>query len=321
MTAMRIVVPAGIAIALLAATEAAAFDCAKAATQVEKAICASPQARDANEALESGFAVLRGNLPEQARKILVEGQRAWLKYRDARCGPVAACLAEESLKRSDRFAATPAGMAPQFLFKAGVPGGYEVVLDMIRFAGDGVEGAAFNSVIDRLILDSPLNDAPDAADQHSPYSHEISVSVERHSRRLVSAVATTYDFSGGAHPNSSAEAINIDRETGSPLSAPAVFGRAGVAALAEECALQIVGQREQYAGMDEEAALQGLEEEYPGVVHAHASDMRRWHFRADGAVLTFDAYAIGPYAAGPFECVFDWEKMRATARDAQLFDD
>jgi uncharacterized protein YecT (DUF1311 family) len=300
------------------APAAAAFDCNKAATPVERTICGDAGARDANDAMEGAFASLREGLSADARAALVAGQRAWLKYRDARCGPQAACLAEESARRRNAIEATPPGMIPDFRFKAGRPGGYEVVIDVYRFAdGRDPRGAAFDAVVDRMIADSPLSAPPDA-DNHAPYGHEIAMTIALASPNLLSAIVNVYDYSGGAHPNSSTEAVAIDRRTGELLNAPRLFGRDGVRKLAEDCARQVVRERSPYADMEESAALQQLEEEFPGVVHNHASDMRRWHFRPDGAVLTFDSYAIGPYAAGPFECVFDREAVRAAIRDKEL---
>lgn len=92
-------VPAALASLFSAApADAAGFDCAKAATTVEKTICADPELSGLDEALAALF---RQNLAADARAETVRaGQRAWLKVRDA-CRD-AACL---NAAYQDRLAA------------------------------------------------------------------------------------------------------------------------------------------------------------------------------------------------------------------------
>lgn len=83
------------------------FDCRKAATPVEKAVCAS--ASLSKQDLELGMLVSevrRGHATVAAREELRALQRRWLKERDARCASSAdleACLASQYRAQHDRI--------------------------------------------------------------------------------------------------------------------------------------------------------------------------------------------------------------------------
>jgi uncharacterized protein len=71
------------AIFIFPAADAFAFDCSKAGSAVEKAICADPAALAANDAMESAYFALREKLSDKsALEMLRDGQRAWIRYRD-----------------------------------------------------------------------------------------------------------------------------------------------------------------------------------------------------------------------------------------------
>ncbi len=78
-----------VAIGLLGhgAARAASFDCAKAATPSELAICASPALSALDSELGAAYALRLAAAPE-VRDL----ERAWLKVRNVGCGKDAACL-------------------------------------------------------------------------------------------------------------------------------------------------------------------------------------------------------------------------------------
>jgi hypothetical protein len=63
---------------------------------------------------------------------------------------------------------------------------------------------------------------------------------------------------------------------------------------------------------DREAAADGDYGERPG--EKEVADPRNRCFGADGAVLTFPAYSIGPYAVGEPEARFTWDELRPLIR-------
>jgi uncharacterized protein len=87
----------GLSVLMLAAAwqpiQAASFDCSKAETTDEKAICANPQLNDADVEMSVLYTQLKPLLGMGARGDLEDEQAAWLKRR-AGCGGDRACLGE-----------------------------------------------------------------------------------------------------------------------------------------------------------------------------------------------------------------------------------
>jgi uncharacterized protein len=108
--------------ALLAASPAVAqsFDCSKARTPIEQAICASPALAAQDKALNDAYIAARANLasdsPEAA--ALRDSQRAWISERNRACGAgdAASCLAASYKARLSAIAAAakaaPAASSP-----------------------------------------------------------------------------------------------------------------------------------------------------------------------------------------------------------------
>jgi uncharacterized protein len=88
----------------------AGFDCAKAASGVEKAICADPALSDLDDVLARYYQGARFVLRENA-ECLVPDQREWLRKRDA-CGD-SACLNTAYLERLGELSALQPGINTQ----------------------------------------------------------------------------------------------------------------------------------------------------------------------------------------------------------------
>lgn len=84
-------------LACAAAVHAASFPCDQARSQVEKAICASPELSELDEHLARYFDGLRLRF-QHAPQCVTQDQRAWLKDVRNAC-PDAACLQQAYLKR------------------------------------------------------------------------------------------------------------------------------------------------------------------------------------------------------------------------------
>ena len=76
---MRLTVLFAIACLTGLASEAAAFDCAKARTDTEKDICASPELKAADDAMSAAYAAALPRLAPPQQALLKSNQRAWLK--------------------------------------------------------------------------------------------------------------------------------------------------------------------------------------------------------------------------------------------------
>ena len=75
---------------------AASFDCAKASSPFEKAICANDALSAADDRLAKSYATAIGGLSGKALAGLREDQRAWLNFAQAACSPAAKPLTSGS---------------------------------------------------------------------------------------------------------------------------------------------------------------------------------------------------------------------------------
>lgn len=71
---------------------AASFDCRKARTADEKAICANRDLNDQDVRMDQLYGITRHLVPMGGRGAIMDDQRAWLSARKA-CGGNQACLA------------------------------------------------------------------------------------------------------------------------------------------------------------------------------------------------------------------------------------
>lgn len=66
-------------------SQAASFDCTKAASRSEMQICGDSQLSRLDEELAAAFIEAKQKLSVEAQKLFVSGQRSWLKFHSSRC--------------------------------------------------------------------------------------------------------------------------------------------------------------------------------------------------------------------------------------------
>jgi uncharacterized protein len=118
------------------AAPAASFDCAKAGTAAEKAICQDARLSELDRALGEAYAA------RLAREAGVrQQQRAWLKARDAGCGGDRACLTAFLRARLEwmRGAAAMPGRLPRAVGQCSLTTETETTY---RFEGEPTSGSA-----------------------------------------------------------------------------------------------------------------------------------------------------------------------------------
>lgn len=75
------------------AVQAASFDCAKATSDIEHAICNNPDLSSLDDRLSESYQLAMANLPGDQADALRSEQRSWLKQRDA-CNGQETCLSD-----------------------------------------------------------------------------------------------------------------------------------------------------------------------------------------------------------------------------------
>jgi uncharacterized protein YecT (DUF1311 family) len=162
---------------------AAAFDCTKTQSPVEKAICADATLKTADDAMVAAYLGLRDSLNGQGRKPLAVSQSKWVKSREDSCGhqqgsELTSCVLSETDERRRLLLAEPesgpgAGsrLMPVFIQQTGDPHHYDVDYTLIRFVKPKSPGETlFNAQVNKLAKGAPLEREAEAAPQDMTYA-------------------------------------------------------------------------------------------------------------------------------------------------------
>ncbi len=315
-----------IALSLATAMPAHAFDCGKASTKVEQAICADTRLKAADDAMTAVYVRLKDSFSGQAKEAMRISQLRWIKRRegceDDTVADIAACIEEETARRQALLKATPqtgpgdgGDLAPWFIQKEGENGGWDIDLNLVRFIDPRTEGEAlFNREAEALatpslLETSTLGTATIEVAKDQIYAKAVSLTPTYASKTLISALAEGYEDTGGVHGNSWRRAINIALDEGRWLTFADLFPRDVKGILAKLCTDQLVAARK----VRTDDATMDLEEGADLVVLDHIKDLETWAFWADHAAIMFDPYEIGSYSEGPYECRLVMGELRRLA--------
>jgi uncharacterized protein YecT (DUF1311 family) len=313
------------ALLLLAASGAEAFDCGKAKSPVEKAICADPALRASDEAMSKAYADLKASFSETDRKSLGASQRKWIASREDQCGAeegdaLVNCIRQRTdarrhllLGEPESGPGVPSRLIAVFIQQEGGPKRYDVDYSLVKFAAPSSPGEkAFNSEVDKIAEEAPTGPTEDAAPENSLLSSFVNMATAYASPRLISASVDIWSYDGGAHGNGGLSNVNVDLQKGYVIDVGDVFEESGLAVLREDCTKQIAAQKTEKLGEPFNPSEDG---NYSAdTITEHLATMERWTFRADKATVTFDPYSIGSFAEGSYICDFPMSKIRAAAK-------
>jgi len=305
---------------------AAAFDCGKAQSTVEKAICADQKLKAADDAMSAAYASLRNALTGPDRKALGASQGKWVKSREDRCGyqqgaELTNCILSNTDERRRLLSAEPESgpgassrLMPVFIQQSGDPHHYDVDYTLIRFVTPKSRGEKlFNAEVAKLAKGAPLGRQAEAAPRDMTYAAVTAMALTYASPSFLSAKVESWSFTGGAHGNGGTSGITIDLARGAALKTADLFDNKAIGALKADCVKQITAQKkEKFEGVDFDPANDPIYSEKTVVDYLRS--LANWNFWKDKATVTFDAYAIGSYAEGPYNCDFAMDNLRKLAK-------
>ncbi|HEV2834474.1 MAG TPA: RsiV family protein [Pyrinomonadaceae bacterium] len=113
-------------------------------------------------------------------------------------------------------------------------------------------------------------------------------------------------YQGAAHPNSYTEVINYDLKNGKELKLSDLFkpGAKYLQAIATYCIADLKKQQ----ASDKGKAL--TDSEIASGAAAKAENYKSWKITRKGLGINFDAYQVGPYAAGPQEVLVPYANLK-----------
>jgi uncharacterized protein YecT (DUF1311 family) len=303
---------------------AQAFDCGKAQSPVEKAICANDKLKAADDAMTAVYLALRDSLKGPDRKTLGMSQSKWVKAREDNCGyqegtERTGCILDRTDERRRLLAAEPESgpgtgsrLMPVFLQQEGDPHHYDVDYTLIKFVKPKSRGEKlFNAEVARIIEEAPL--AREEVPEGMTYTSYMTLALTYASPKLLSAQTDSWAFTGGAHGYGGVSGMTIDLVRGVAMKTGDLFDNKAIEALTADCMKQILAQKkEKLEGEEFDPANDPFYKEE--TVIDHLKSLERWNFWKDKATVTFDAYAIGSYAEGPYNCDFAMDKLRKLAK-------
>ncbi|VTZ27417.1 conserved exported hypothetical protein [Methylocella tundrae] len=305
---------------VFAAAPAWALDCAKAKAPAELAICGDPAAEAADAAMTKAYDALALKLPPPQKTALLISQRRWLKRRADVClgregDRITSCLKDETEARRAFLSGEPlSGPAPAQTFlpvliqHVGKPNQYDLDVTALKFSDPNLPGEKlFNAKIDALLKEVPKIDQSDIR-QNMVYSYVLDVSAPFASAKFAFGHIELYDFSGGAHGNSSTSNFAIDLQSGKELSFSDLFEPAARQKFVASCLEQIKQQKHEKMPDDPYGVISA--EEQKKTIEDSIKDLTRWSFSADKAEVTFDPYALGAYFEGSYACDFPAADLR-----------
>lgn len=307
-------------------------DCTKAKTPDEKVICASPALGRVDREMAASYRGLLQAvvaLGPAAEQRLKEGQRGWVAGRGAACGlardvevtaetrpAFTECLAELYAARARELEGIRAGLplsaaiAAIAVTESVAQQHYEIDARYPQIADAGIAGAdGFNRRIKEQVTEligqsqrefaEMAADPPDSdgAGPESGSSLWLRYDVFFPSQRLISVrfEISTY-FAGAAHPNTQYSSITFDLAGGRQLTLADLVGPGddwqGV--IARHCLSELKRVSEQHD-------IGFLPDDASAAVSETVADFTNWSIAAGRAIITFNAYSVFSYAAGPQE--------------------
>ena len=309
---------------------AASFDCAKAATSFEKAICANPDLSAADETLAVAYATALGGLGKTAADEVKSTQHSWLDYAARSCGddaqPIAGtytddqaqCLKSTFESRiSDLETSRMQGRHRFYPLDRYLVEKDEEATDQdytklaskqfatVRIDGDSDVARAFNAMTDdmRLAASDMFKKGSDTIEPGDTTSDvSITTTVDSVTDQRITLVTDNYWFGhGAAHGNYGFSYNHFLIDEQRPLYASDIFsGKDWKATLGKLVIAKLKADRP-----DDDDMWKDSIKDIPD----WAADPTRWNFSADGLLIQFQPYEVASYAEGAVSVTLPWDQL------------
>jgi len=299
---------------------ALAFDCAKAKTAVELAICDDPAAKRLDDELGAAYAAVRESLGADQQKMLAMSQKRWIAQREFCSGgeeDITACVKERTAERLALLSGQPlsgpgieSAIVPQLLVQDGAPGIWDIDIAVLRFAEPKTPGEELlNGMAKEVIATAPLGVREDA-DTSARLARQDRFSITHASPAFMSVRHFFYVNEGGAHGNSGVTNYNIDMASGQMLAIGDVLPEPSAAILTLWCKKQIEAEKlKRVPDLDLAEDMASRD----ATIAAQVRELAAWSIGEEEIVVSFDPYAVGSYAEGSYECRFPTKGVKELA--------
>ncbi len=315
-----------LAAGLAFAAPADAFDCAKAKTGVEIAICADPELKAADDAMGAAYADVARRVSAEQKPMLKGNQLTWLKRRDEMCmwqeGPErTACLLDETRQRTDLLLGRPesgpglsSALTPWFFSRPQSKTQCAAEIAVYEFGADagGAGEKAFDAWTQAVLKGLEAENGERVIEPGFEYecNYDAQMVVTYASPELIAAMIPYYVYGGGAHGNSNVLAVAIDLAAGETLAFSDVFKAGAAPGLIEACTADLLREKvERFTDVSDPGSAGSVEAQarddlktYGEAISEAIGNFERWQIYADRAEVYFSPYTLGSYAEGDYVC-------------------
>jgi uncharacterized protein YecT (DUF1311 family) len=306
------------------------FDCAKANTAGEHAICWDATLSSVDRSLNAAFRRLKTTETTASFATVQAAQRGWLAYAMRSCragGPMLGdageqqaltlCLTDQYTDRAERLEAVEVLKAGAFVLEPRM----RVVArarpeteesDIYPWMNGGPAADAFNRyVASELALDKRRMDDKDLF----PFGDEVAdmklyarrtYSVARFDARVASLQIATFDYTGGAHEAIGETSLNWDVARRRPFSLDDVFAsdKPWRKFVTDICLSDL---HDEFAGQD-------APDPDRSAVESVITDSRNWLWGTDKATVHFTVYSIASFSGGEFDVDVPYDSLQPYLR-------
>jgi len=325
---MRLVAPLALMLLTSSFARGASFDCAKARTPQEKAICSSPQLSAADDQLAAAYHSALAAAPADMTEPTRASQRAWLRAIAIQCQAgepasaesLPACMLQYYRDRTNFLAhlvfqmggitfvwRSDAGAAPASK-DADNPSPQPTLWTSVwpQALSNAPEWKAWNAAIESAAKDPPGSDAGEAPGEPG-MDTDVDVTVAFVNPQLVStSVSNMWYGHGAAHPNLDFIELNWLLKDGRELKSEDVFRASTgweqfLAARCDEAARAQLG--DMYADNPPPGKI-------PDAMFGIVRNPRSWQIDSEGITVEFGPYEIGCHACTPNPVTIPWSALR-----------
>jgi uncharacterized protein len=298
---------AGLVAAPASAQSGASFDCARASTAIERAICRDARLSSADGHMAAAYKQLIDRLNGAARDELQKDQARWLAGRDQACSDgaveIAICLKNRIENRLANLRVMADGAFPfisqQTIVKIGKVrnAGFAIDASYPRFDGNSAGFAAANAFFaDRakIAIADHVPSADEFADRAQTWSYDQNFLLHRPGANAIAVATTTYGFTGGAHGYGAVTGALVDLRSGRLLEPSDIFlpGDKWLPALRDRVAADLKKQFVERPGFEDALAPEKLDK--------LLQEPERYIWRADGLAIVFNQYEVAAYVMGRY---------------------
>ncbi|MFO1083779.1 MAG: DUF3298 domain-containing protein [Reyranellaceae bacterium] len=298
------------------------FDCSKASNAIERTICREPELATADRDLAAIYGALAARLGTVAKEHLAKDQVSWIVARNRDCAAdpddIAVCLRNRYAARTTTLKAFGDGAYP-FVGAPSIDGKgklgsirYTYSIEYPRFDGTTADFSAINArfagAARKAAEEAKPKGADAGTDREQGWTYQQSFEIYRPGPDAVTVGQTFYGYSGGAHGFGGTECTLVDLRSGRSVGPDGVFA-VGDAWL--PMMVQLVGADLKKQFVEKPGFEDALE---PKSLTKLLREAGHYCWKPDKLELIFNAYEVGPYAAGPYEVVIPYDRLRTHFR-------